>query len=122
LLLWIDVGDKVRAFFLRENVLNNPSAAARNPFRGVGHPERQSRASVGIGISSGWNRMARREVQPGQKYQQTEASSVWAVVDLTSDGEGIAHARLIRVGDSTAVKMISVSALKDPRLYKLIEE
>ncbi|PKU24319.1 hypothetical protein [Telmatospirillum siberiense] len=66
--------------------------------------------------------MARREVQPGQKYQQTESSSVWEVVDLTKDGEGIVHARLLRVGDSTAVKMISVSALKDPRLYKLVGE
>jgi hypothetical protein len=66
--------------------------------------------------------MARREVQPGQKYQQTEASSVWEVIDLTKDGEGIVHARLLRVGDPTAVKMISTSALKDPRLYKLVGE
>ncbi|HXP97561.1 MAG TPA: hypothetical protein VN809_12670 [Telmatospirillum sp.] len=66
--------------------------------------------------------MARREVQPGQKYQQTEASSVWEVIDLTKDGEGIVHARLLRVGDPTAVKMISVSALKDPRLYRLVGE
>lgn len=66
--------------------------------------------------------MARREVQPGQKYQQTESSSVWEVMDLTKDGEGIVHARLLRVGDPTAVKMISVSALKDPRLYRLVSE
>jgi hypothetical protein len=66
--------------------------------------------------------MARREVQPGQRFQQTDSSSVWEVMDLTKDGEGIPHARLIRVGDSTAVKMISVSALKDPRLYKLVGE
>ncbi len=64
--------------------------------------------------------MARREVQAGQKYQQSESTSVWEVMDLTKDGEGIAHARLLRVGDPTAVKMISVSALKDPRLYKLV--
>lgn len=66
--------------------------------------------------------MARREVQPGQKYQQTESSSVWEVTDLTKDGEGIVHARLLRVGDHTAVKMISVSALKDQRLYRLVGE
>jgi hypothetical protein len=66
--------------------------------------------------------MARREVQSGQRYQQAESSSVWEVMDLTNDGEGIAHARLIRVGDPTAVKMISVSALKDARLYKLLGE
>ena len=66
--------------------------------------------------------MARREVQPGQKYQQSESSSVWEVMDLTKDGEGIAHARLVRVGDSTAVKMISVLALRDARLYRLVSE
>ena len=66
--------------------------------------------------------MARREVQPGQRYRQTEASSAWEVVDLTNDGEGIVHARLQRVGDPTAAKMISVSALKDPRLYRLLPE
>lgn len=64
--------------------------------------------------------MARREVLPGQRYQQTESTSVWEVRDLTKDGEGIAHARIVRVGDPTAVKMISVSALKDSRLYKLL--
>lgn len=66
--------------------------------------------------------MARRDVQPGQRYQQADSSSVWEVKDLTQDGEGIAHARLLRVGDPTAAKMISVSALKDPRLYKLVAE
>lgn len=66
--------------------------------------------------------MARRDVQPGQKYQQADSTSVWEVMEMTKDGEGIAHARLIRVGDATAVKMISVSALKDPRLYKLVGE
>ncbi len=66
--------------------------------------------------------MARREVKPGQKYQQDESTTVWEVVELTKDGEGIAHARLTRVGDPTAVKMISVSALKDQRLYRLVSE
>ncbi|MGE5504234.1 MAG: hypothetical protein ACM31L_07400 [Actinomycetota bacterium] len=64
--------------------------------------------------------MARREVQPGQRYQQDHSSSVWEVRELTRDGEGIAHARIMRVGDPTSVKMISVSALKDPRLYRLL--
>ena len=62
--------------------------------------------------------MARRDVQPGQKYRQTDSSSVWEVLALTADPEGIIHARLVRVGDTTATKMISVSALKDPRLYR----
>lgn len=66
--------------------------------------------------------MARRDVQPGQKFQQADSTSVWEVMEMTKDGEGIAHARLVRVGDATAVKMISVSALRDPRLYKQVGE
>ena len=66
--------------------------------------------------------MARRDVQAGQKYQQTDSSSTWEVMDLTKDGEGIPHARLTRVGDATAIKMISLSALRDQRLYRLMVE
>ncbi len=66
--------------------------------------------------------MARREVEAGQRYRQPGASAVWVVVDLTQDAEGIAHARLVRFDDATAVKMISTSALKDPRLYRLADE
>ncbi|HMA49706.1 MAG TPA: hypothetical protein VKP60_08130 [Magnetospirillaceae bacterium] len=66
--------------------------------------------------------MARREVESGQKYRQPGASAAWVVVDLTQDAEGIAHARLVRADDATAVKMISVSALRDQRLYRLVEE
>jgi hypothetical protein len=65
--------------------------------------------------------MARREVQPGQKYRQTDSTSIWEVLFLKADAEGIAHARLVRVGDLTAAKTISVNALKDPRLYKPVE-
>lgn len=66
--------------------------------------------------------MSRRDVQQGQKYRQADSSSVWEVQDLVSDREGIPHARLRRVGDRTAVKMISVSALKDQRLYRFVGE
>ncbi len=66
--------------------------------------------------------MARRDVEPGQKYRQPGGSATWLVVDLTQDAEGIAHARLVRGNDATVVKMISVSALKDNKLYRLVEE
>lgn len=66
--------------------------------------------------------MARRDVTPGQKYQQTESSAVWQVVDLVKDAEGIAHARMVRVGDPTTRKTISVLALRDSRLYRLIPD
>lgn len=64
--------------------------------------------------------MARREVLIGQKYQPTDSSAVWEVRELVKDAEGIVHARLAKVGDPTAIKMISASALKDSRLYKLM--
>jgi hypothetical protein len=66
--------------------------------------------------------MARREVEPGQKYRQPGGSAVWVVMDLTQDAEGIPHARLVREGDATVVKMISTSALKDGKLYRIVEE
>lgn len=64
--------------------------------------------------------MARREVLAGQKYQSIDATSVWEIRELVKDAEGITHARMTKVGDSTAIKMISVSALRDARLYKLM--
>lgn len=64
--------------------------------------------------------MARREVVAGQRYQPTDSSAVWEVRELVKDAEGIVHARMTKVGDPTALKMISASALKDSRLYKLV--
>ncbi|MBF0394068.1 MAG: hypothetical protein HQL38_15425 [Alphaproteobacteria bacterium] len=64
--------------------------------------------------------MARREVLAGQKYKQVDTSSTWEVRALSKDGEGIVHARMIRVGDATVLKTISTSALRDQRLYRLV--
>lgn len=64
--------------------------------------------------------MARREVVAGQRYQPTDSSTQWEVRELVKDAEGIVHARLIRVGDPTQVKTLSVVALRDTRLYKLL--
>lgn len=64
--------------------------------------------------------MARRDVVAGQRYQPTDSSSVWEVREMVTDAEGITHARLMKVTDPTAIKMISVSALRDARLYKLL--
>lgn len=64
--------------------------------------------------------MARREVVAGQRYQPTDSSAVWEVRELVKDAEGIIHARMVKVGDPTALKMISASALRDGRLYKLL--
>lgn len=64
--------------------------------------------------------MARREVASGQRYKPIDANSIWEVRELANDGEGIGHARLVKVGDETAVKTISISALRDNRLYRLL--
>ena len=64
--------------------------------------------------------MARREVAAGQRYQPVGSSAEWEVRELVKDGEGIVHARMVRVGDNSAHKMISSSALRDPRLYRLV--
>lgn len=64
--------------------------------------------------------MARREVAAGQRYQPVDSSAVWEVRELVKDAEGIVHARMTKVGDPTALKMISASALRDSRLYKLL--
>jgi hypothetical protein len=61
----------------------------------------------------------RREVEPGQKFRQPGGRALWVVVELMHDAEGIPHARLVRSDDSTMVKMISVSALQDGRLYRM---
>ncbi len=64
--------------------------------------------------------MARREVAAGQRYQPVGSSTEWEVRELVRDGEGIVHARMTKVGDATAHKMISASALRDSRLYRLV--
>ncbi len=64
--------------------------------------------------------MARREVLTGQRYQPTDSTTQWEVRELVKDAEGITHARLVRVGDPTHVKTLSVTALKDGRLYRLM--
>ncbi len=62
----------------------------------------------------------RRDVVSGQRFQPISSTAVWEVRELTRDAAGIQHARLSRLGDPTAVKMIAVSALRDPRLYRLV--
>ncbi len=60
----------------------------------------------------------RRDVLSGQRYLPVDSSVVWEVREMSLDAAGIQHARLVRLDDPTTVKMISVSALRDPRLYR----
>lgn len=60
----------------------------------------------------------RRDVAPGQRYQPVDSTAAWEVREVVKDAEGISHARLTRVGDPTAMKTISVTALRDSRLFR----
>lgn len=60
----------------------------------------------------------RRDVASGQRYLPVGSTVAWEVRELSLDAAGIPHARLVRPDDPTTVKMISVSALRDPRLYR----
>ena len=67
--------------------------------------------------------MARIEVRKGQRYCNADAAFiVWVVADLLEDGAGVPHARLRRVNDPNTTKTLSVSALRDARLYRFIGE
>jgi len=64
----------------------------------------------------------RRDVAPGQRYQPVDSTAVWEVREVVKDAEGISHARLVKVGDATAMKTISVAALRDSRLFRLLPD
>ena len=53
-------------------------------------------------------RDVRSDVEPGQCFKQNGVE--WEVVELCSLS-GIPHVRIVRVGDPTELKLISVSAL-----------
>ncbi len=53
-------------------------------------------------------RNVRSDVEPGQRFNQNGVE--WEVVELCSLS-GIPHVRIMRVGHSTELKLISVSAL-----------
>lgn len=64
----------------------------------------------------------RREIVPGQRYQPVDSTAVWEVREVVKDAEGISHARLVKVGDATAAKTISVTALRDSRLFRALPD
>jgi hypothetical protein len=65
--------------------------------------------------------MTKLEVRKGQRYCNADAAFiVWEVADLLSDAAGVPHARLRRVNDPNTTKTLSVSALRDTRLYRFI--
>ena len=60
------------------------------------------------------------ETQIGQQYQKVgEARSVWTVIDVGTNLEGIPHCHIVDVSDRTNIKLISEKALTDRRFYRL---
>ncbi len=55
-------------------------------------------------------RDAQSDIQPGQRFKQNGIA--WEVVDFTSCN-GIPHVRIMKVGDPTERKLISVRTLRD---------
>ncbi|MGH6718227.1 MAG: hypothetical protein ACREER_02835 [Alphaproteobacteria bacterium] len=63
------------------------------------------------------------DVLKGQRYCNADAPYiVWVVHDLVNYGVAVPHVRLRRVGDPFTLKTVSVSAVRDPLLYRFIGE
>jgi len=61
------------------------------------------------------------DILKGQRFCNADAPFiVWVVHDLMMDGLALPHARLRRAGDPFTFKTVSVSALRDPRLYRFV--
>jgi hypothetical protein len=61
------------------------------------------------------------KLEAGQIYRKADAfQSRWQVVASFSDSTGVRHARLRNTADPTSIKLIAESALRNPKLYRLI--
>jgi hypothetical protein len=57
-------------------------------------------------------------IEVGQLFRKSDAfRSLWQVTALFADGSGVIHARLCNRFDRTALKLISETALRNPRYY-----
>ena len=63
------------------------------------------------------------DAQIGEQYLKIDgARSVWQVVAIQIDPNGIRHCRLVNVSDHTDTKAISESTLRKRRFYRLCAE
>lgn len=62
-------------------------------------------------------RVKHTDLQPGQRFQRDRVA--WEVVDLAS-ANGIPHVQIVKVGNPTECKLISVRALLSD--YELLPE
>jgi hypothetical protein len=71
--------------------------------------------------------MAKREIEPGQRYCDVSrgvfgrpVNSAWIVEAIATDELGVAHARLARVANLSVRKTLAASVLADPRRFKKV--
>lgn len=69
--------------------------------------------------------MAKRTVEPGQRYREVRlgiygrsAASEWIVEQVQADALGILHARLVSVVDPTVRKTLAAGVLADPTRFE----
>jgi hypothetical protein len=62
------------------------------------------------------------EITPGQRYEQRGGFN-WKVVRLiTFPGEGVRHVQLVSERDPSSTKTLSVNALLDRGMFRLLDE
>lgn len=65
--------------------------------------------------------MARRTVEPGQRYQEADKPrSLWEVEFVYQDGHGTPHARLRNLNTQVDARTYSCAVIMDPRRFKPI--
>jgi len=62
------------------------------------------------------------DIVPGQRFEQRQGF-IWRVTRLIQfQGEDIAHVQLVNERDASSTKTVSVSALLDRNMFKLVEK
>jgi hypothetical protein len=60
-------------------------------------------------------------IEIGQLFRKMDMLvSIWQVVASFEDGSGVRHARLRNVADESVVKLISESALRNPKFFRRV--
>jgi hypothetical protein len=67
-------------------------------------------------------KMTAENISPGQRYEQRQGF-MWRVARLIQfHGEDVVHVQLINERDPSSTKTVSVNALLDRTLFKLVEK
>lgn len=67
-------------------------------------------------------KLTANDIVPGQRFEQRQGFN-WRVVRLINfPGEDVAHVQLVNERDSSSTKTVSINALLDRTLFRLIEK